>query len=104
MLIGKVVGTVVSTRKDPRIEGLKLLLVRQLDVHGREGSNYVVAADAMGAGMGEVVLYATGSAARQTVITDRRPIDAIIMAIVDTWDIGGEVQYVKYESDTRVEA
>ena len=104
MLIGKVVGTVVSNRKDPKIEGLKLLLVRQVDIHGREGSNYVVAADAVGAGMGEIVLYATGSSARQTVLTDRRPIDAVIMAIVDLWDIDGEVQYSKYQTDARVEA
>lgn len=99
MLIGKVVGTVVSARKDPKIEGLKLLVVRQLDVHGREGSAYVVAADAVGAGMGEVVLYATGSSARQTVMTDRKPIDAVVMAIVDTWDIGGVVQYAKYAEE-----
>lgn len=104
MLIGRVVGTVVSARKDPKIEGLKLLVVRQLDVQGREGSSYVVAADAVGAGMGEVVLYATGSSARQTVMTDRRPIDAVVMAIVDTWEIGGQVIYDKYASDAGVEA
>ena len=104
MLIGKIVGTVVATRKDPKIEGLKLLLVRQLDVYGREGSNYVVAADAVGAGMGEVILYATGSSARQTVLTDQRPIDAVVMAIVDTWDIGGQVQFAKYGSDAGAEA
>ena len=104
MLIGRVVGTVVSTRKDPMIEGLKLLVVRQLDINGHDTSGYVVAADAVGAGMGEVVLYATGSSARQTVLTDRRPIDAVIMAIVDTWEVGGQVQYDKYRAEAQVEA
>lgn len=96
MLLGKVIGTVVSTRKDPKIEGLKFLVVRQVDIHANEMSNYVVAADSVGAGVGEVVLYATGSSARQTVLTDRRPIDGVIMAIVDLWEIDGEVQYHKY--------
>ena len=104
MLIGKVVGTVVSARKDSKIEGLKLLVVRQLDIRGRGGSSYVVAADSVGAGTGEVVLYATGSSARQTAVTDRKPIDAVVMAIVDTWDIGGEVQYDKYLSDRQYPA
>ena len=97
MLLGKVIGTVVSTRKDPKIEGLTLLVVRQIDIHGSEMSNYVVAADAVGAGIGEVVLYATGSSARQTVLTDRRPIDGVIMAIVDLWEVDGELQYHKYQ-------
>ena len=95
MLIGKIVGTVVSDLKDEKIVGLKLLVVRQLDIHGRAASGYVIAADSVGAGMGEVVLYATGSSARQTAVTDRRPIDAVVMAIVDTWDIGGVTQYDK---------
>jgi microcompartment protein CcmK/EutM len=102
MLIGKIVGTVVSARKDPKIEGLKLLVVRQLDIQGREGSSYVVAVDSVGAGIGEVVLYATGSSARQTAVTDKRPVDAVVMAIVDTWEIGGEVRYDKYRSDSGV--
>ena len=96
MQIGKVVGTVVATRKDERMEGLKFLVLRQLDVQGKETSGFVVAVDAVGAGLGEVVLYATGSSARQTVITDKRPCDAVIMAIVDTWEIGGQVVYSKY--------
>jgi microcompartment protein CcmK/EutM len=96
MLIGRVIGTVVSNRKDPKIEGLKFLLVRGVDVDLRETASYVVAADAVGAGVGEYVLYATGSSARQTVMTDKRPIDAVIMAIIDQWEIGGVLKYHKY--------
>ena len=95
MLIGKVIGTVVATQKDEKLEGLKFLMLRQLDVQGKEKEGYVVAVDAMGAGVGEVVLYASGSSARQTVITDKRPCDAVIMAIVDTWEIGGDTVYTK---------
>ena len=99
MLIGRVVGTVVSNRKDPKIEGFKFMLVRQVDVDLSETGAYVVAADVVGAGVGEYVLYATGSSARQTVSTDKRPIDAVIMAIVDQWEIGGELRYHKHASD-----
>jgi len=95
MLLGRVAGTVVASRKEPLIEGWKLLLVRQLDTDNHEGGGYVVAADAVGAGVGEVVLYATGSSARQTEVTRDRPCDAVIMAIVDTWEIGGREVYRK---------
>jgi microcompartment protein CcmK/EutM len=95
MLLGRVVGTVVSSRKEPLIEGWKLLLVRQVDADNRDGSTYVVAADAVGAGVGEVVLYASGSSARQTEVTRDRPCDAVIMAIVDTWEVGGREIYHK---------
>jgi microcompartment protein CcmK/EutM len=95
MLLGRVAGTVVSTRKEPLIEGWKLLLVRQLDADGQDQPGYVVAADAVGAGVGEVVLYASGSSARQTELTKDRPCDAVIMAIVDTWEVGGEERYRK---------
>ena len=104
MLIGKVVGTVVSSRKDPKIEGLKFLLVRQVDVDLKELTGYVVAADAVGAGIGEYILYATGSSARQTVVTDKRPIDAVIMAIIDQWEIDGRLKYHKYRDVAEAEA
>ncbi len=96
MLIGKVVGTVVSNRKDPKVEGFKFMLVKNVDVDLEETGGYVVAADVVGAGIGEYVLYATGSSARQTVRTDQRPIDAVIMAIIDQWEIGGRLKYHKY--------
>jgi microcompartment protein CcmK/EutM len=95
MLLGRVTGTVVASRKEPLMEGWKLLLVRQLDADNREMGGYVVAADAVGAGVGEVVLYATGSSARQTEMTRDRPCDAVIMAIVDIWEAGGREIYHK---------
>lgn len=98
MLFGKVAGTVVSTRKAESLEGLKLLLVRNVDVSGEVGKGYVVAADSVGAGLGEVVLYATGSSARQTDITNGKPVDAVIMGIVDTWDVDDKTVYTKYAS------
>ena len=99
MLIGKVVGTLVSTRKEPSLDGLKFLLLKQLDIEGQETGGYRVAADAVGAGMGEVVLFATGSSARQTKMTDRRPCDAVIMAIVDTVEVDGVVKYDKAQAE-----
>ena len=95
MLIGRVVGTLVSDQKDPKLAGMSFLVVRPVDVEGNDGAGYVVAADAVGAGVGDLVLYASGSSARQTEITDRRPVDTVIMAIVDMWEIGGSVKYRK---------
>ena len=95
MLLGKVVGTLVATRKDEKLEGLRFMVLQRLDINGEPMAGYVVAADAVGAGVEEVVMYATGSSARQTVLTDRRPCDAVIMAIVDTWEVGGDVKYEK---------
>ena len=95
MLLARVAGTVVATRKEPRIGGTKLLLLRTLDVDESETSAYVVAVDAVGAGVGEVVLYATGSSARQTELTHERPVDAVVMAIVDTWEVDGVEVYRK---------
>ncbi len=95
MLLGRVAGTVVASRKEPLMEGWKLLVVRQLDTDNHEVGGYVVAVDAVGAGVGEVVLYATGSSARQTEVTRDRPCDAVIMAIVDTWEVGGREVFHK---------
>lgn len=95
MLLGRVVGTVVATRKEPSLEGLKFLMLRQLDIRGAETGGYRVAADAVGAGLGDVVLYATGSSARQTEMTDRRPCDGVIMAIVDVIEVDGQITYDK---------
>jgi microcompartment protein CcmK/EutM len=98
MLLGKVVGTLVATRKEPTLEGLKFLVLRQLDIDGKEMAGYRVAADAVGAGLGEVVLYATGSSARMTKVTDKRPCDGVIMAIVDLLEVDGTVKYNKAEA------
>ena len=95
MQLGRVDGTLVASRKEPRLEGLKFLVVRTLAVDGTDGSGYVVAADAVGAGIGEIVMYASGSSARQTEFTKDRPCDAVVMAIVDTWEVGGETVFTK---------
>ena len=95
MFLGKVIGTLVSTQKESSLDGLKFLVVRRLTVENKEDAGYVVAADAVGAGLDEVVMVATGSSARQTVMTDKRPCDAVIMAIVDTWEVDGEEIYRK---------
>jgi microcompartment protein CcmK/EutM len=95
MLLGKVIGTVVATQKEESVRQLRLMLVRHLDADLTATQNLVVAADAVGAGVGEVVLYAQGSSARQTVWTDKRPVDAVIMAIVDTIEVDGQVAYQK---------
>ena len=96
MLIGQVVGTVVSTRKDEKLESLKFLVIKNLGLDGKPSGSYVVAVDSVGAGTGEVVLYASGSSARQTNVTEGLPVDAVIMAIVDTIDIEGSTRYMKY--------
>lgn len=95
MQLGKIVGTVVSTQKDEKLEGLRLHIVKHVDVTGKPTGGFVVAADAVGAGVGEVVLTAAGSSARQTPITEGKPVDAVIMAIVDIIEIDGKEQYVK---------
>src|SRR5687767_14126653 len=95
MLLGKVIGTLVATRKEPTVEGLKLLVVRACDVDGKPTGATVVAVDAVGAGLGEVVLVCAGSSARQTQMTQNRPVDATIMAIVDEVASGGEQRYSK---------
>jgi microcompartment protein CcmK/EutM len=95
MLLAKVVGTVVASQKDERLTGFKFLVLQRLDVNANLENGYVVAVDAVGAGVGEVVMYASGSSARQTVLTDKKACDAVIMAIVDTWESDGQVKYTK---------
>ena len=95
MLLGRIAGTVVASRKEPLMEGWRLLVVQQLDVDNKPTGGYVVGVDTVGAGLGEVVLYAAGSSARQTEVTRDRPCDAVIMAIVDTWEVGGSEVYRK---------
>ncbi|MBF2055114.1 MAG: EutN/CcmL family microcompartment protein [Candidatus Sericytochromatia bacterium] len=97
MLLGKVIGTVVASQKDAKLEGRKFQVVQTLDMRGQPGSSYVVAIDAVGAGIGEVVMYASGSSARQTQATNNTPCDAVIMAIVDSWHLAGETVYNKAE-------
>ncbi|MBN2326401.1 MAG: EutN/CcmL family microcompartment protein [Candidatus Omnitrophica bacterium] len=95
MFLAKVVGTVVATQKDPKLAGLKLLLVQHLSLDLEPTKSFVVAADSVGSGTGEVVVCATGSSARLTEVTDKLPVDAVIMAIVDTLEINGAIKYSK---------
>ncbi|MCP3993841.1 MAG: EutN/CcmL family microcompartment protein [bacterium] len=95
MLLGRVAGTLVASRKEELLEGMTFLVVRQIDVNNEETGGYVVAVNAVGAGVGEVVMYASGSSARQTAMTNNKPCDAVIMAIVDTWEVNGDTKYTK---------
>ncbi len=101
MIVGEVVGTIVATRKEERLEGLKLQIVKIADMDPRAKGlkatgRFLVAVDAVGAGHGETVLCAQGSSARLTVRTKDCPIDAVIMGIVDTIEIEGETIFEKY--------
>lgn len=95
MLLGRVIGTVVATRKDPHLTGLRLLLLEELSVRLEGMGRHLVAADAVGAGPGEIVLFATGSSARLTEATRDRPVDAVISAIIDEVDEAGSLLYSK---------
>jgi len=97
--IARVTGTLVATRKEPTLDGLKLLVVRPCDVRGQATGAPLVAADGVGAGVGEMVLIAAGSSARQTEATRDRPVDAVIMAIVDLLEVGDENTYTKGAAD-----
>jgi len=90
MIIGKVVGTVVATRKDPNLEGFKLLIVKHLNLKGEFTGGFVVAVDAVGAGFNEKVLVVSGSSARQTLKTKNKPVDAVIAGIIDSIEINEE--------------
>ncbi len=93
MILGKVVGTVWATRKDEQLTGMKLQIVREVDLAYRLKDRFVVAVDSVGAGVGEIVLFATGSSARQTDLTRNKPIDAVITAIVDKLDVPDETPH-----------
>ena len=98
MRLCNVVGMVVSTVKDPGLQGIKLLVVEDCDTRARGKGVYHVAADAVGAGVGEVVLTAAGSSARQTRVTADRPVDSVIMAIVEIIEADGAITYRKTEA------
>ena len=87
MLLGRVIGTVWATRKDESIEGMKLQVVQEVDLEGNRVGGFVVAVDTVQAGVGEIVLVARGSSARQTRQTKNRPVDAVIMAIVENLSV-----------------
>lgn len=84
MILARIVGTVVSTRKDPRLEGKKLLIVKPVSPEGRDEPGYLIAVDSVGAGYRETVLVVSGSSARMAAECKDRPVDAAIIGIVDT--------------------
>jgi len=96
MLMGKVAGTVVSTQKDTGLEGYKLQIVQIVDFDMKTTPTYVVAVDAIGAGYDEMVLVVQGSSARLTAQTKNKPVDAAILAVVDSVEIWGQLRYQKF--------
>lgn len=87
MFLGRVIGTVWATRKDESLEGLKFQIVKKVDTNLKLLSEFTVAVDSVGAGPGEIVMVASGSSARLTSITHDKPVDAVIMAIIDKVDV-----------------
>ena len=99
MKMGRIVGNVVATQKDEKLESIKLFMVQDVNLDLSGKASFVVAADSVGAGVGELVLYASGSSGRMTEVTQDRPIDAVIMAIVDTLTLDDEISYQKGIND-----
>ncbi len=95
MLIAKVVGSAVATIKDENLQGTKLLVVREANIYGELTGKPLVAIDTVDAGVNDLVLIASGSSARQTNITKDRPVDAVIMAILDSLEVNGEITFRK---------
>ncbi|MBI9099020.1 MAG: EutN/CcmL family microcompartment protein [Spirochaetaceae bacterium] len=98
MLIARVSGTIVATQKTENLSGMKLLLLEKLDVATMKGKNdFLVALDAVGANVGEVVFYVTGSSARLTDTSKGKPTDSTITGIVDNIEKEGQLIYRKSE-------
>ena len=95
MHLARVIGSVVATRKEEELEGLKFLLLEHGSPKGEGRDSFVVAIDTVGAGAGDLVMYASGSSARQTAVTKDRPVDATVMAIVDQIEDQGALAYSK---------
>ncbi len=87
MILARIVGTVVATRKDPRLEGSKLLVARPMDPRGKPEGSYLVAVDTVDAGVGETVLIVSGSSARMAAGLKDMPVDAAVVGIVDAVDV-----------------
>ncbi len=96
MILGKIVGTVVSDIRNDGIAGASYLLVDKCNQRGEKKNDIIVALDLVGAGYDEVVMIAEGSSARETEITLNKPMNAIIVGIIDLIDEMGQVVYKKY--------
>jgi len=96
MILAKVIGTVVSSQKAQKMDGIKFLLLEKIDPVTLKGkSDFVVSMDSVGAGVGEIVFYVSGSSARFTSVTEGRPTDSTVVAIVDQIEKHGEYTYKK---------
>ncbi|OGD15512.1 ethanolamine utilization protein EutN [Candidatus Atribacteria bacterium RBG_19FT_COMBO_35_14] len=95
MIFGKIAGTVVSTQIDEGIKGKKCLLVQTCNHKGEIGGNYLVAVDLVGAGVEEIVIISQGSSARQTEITHQKPVDCVIVGIVDMVEERNKIVFKK---------
>jgi microcompartment protein CcmK/EutM len=84
MILARVVGTVVATRKDPRLEGLKLLILKPVSPEGKQEAAYLIGVDTVSAGYRELVIVVSGSSARMAEGCKDRPVDAAIVGIVDS--------------------
>ena len=87
MILARIVGTVVATRKDPRLVSTKLMVVRPMDPHGKSEGQYLIAVDTVDAGVGETVLVVSGSSARMAAGMKDCPVDAAIVGIIDAVDV-----------------
>ncbi len=95
MFIAEIIGTVITSQKTDNMDGLPLRIVRKIATNAEQIDSYAVAVDVIGVSEGEYVLVSSGSSARQTHLTDARPCDSIIFAIVDTWQTENIVRYTK---------
>lgn len=95
MKIAKVVGVTIATIKQEKLHGRKLLVVKETDEAGEVIGKPLVAVDVVEAGVGDLVLIASGSAARQTDLTDKSPVDTVIMAVIDSLEVDGDVTFRK---------
>ena len=89
MILARVLGTVVATRKDPRLEGSKLLIIRQESPEGAQEGGYLIAVDTVSAGAGELVIAVAGSSARMAEGCKDKPVDTAIVGIVDSFAMNG---------------
>lgn len=95
MNLVKIVGSIVATQKDPKLQGSKLLIGKEIRLDGTVTDVYHVAIDTIGVGVGEVAIIVRGSSARLTEISNNKPVDSAIIAIVDEIELGGEVVWRK---------